>query len=75
MFGLFKKTKLNNGKEVKEGDLVYFINSDSIRCERQVEKRKFDCTHQENGNRLKKGTLFFWNSGFEPSDYRSADVV
>lgn len=30
------------------------------------------------GTRTKKrlkGTLFFWNSGFEPSDYKSADVV
>lgn len=23
----------------------------------------------------KKGEHYFWNSGFEPSDYKSADVV
>ncbi len=75
MFGLFKKTKLSNGKEVKEGDLVYFINSDGVRCEKPIEKRKFDYTHQDTGEKLKKGSLFFWNAGFKPSDYISADLV
>ena len=76
LFGLFKKTaKLSNGKEVKEGDLVYFINSDRVRCEQFIQKRKFDCTHQDTGKKLKKGTLFFWNNGFELSDYKSADLV
>jgi hypothetical protein len=75
MFGLFKKTKLFNGKEVKEGVLVYFINSDGVRCQKPIEKRNFNCVHQDTGEKLKKGTLFFWNSGFKPSDYRNADVV
>ena len=75
MFRLFEKTKLSNGKEVKEGTLVYFINSDGERCEKPIEKRKVECYHQDTKKRLKKGTLFFWNSGFEPSDYKSADVV
>ena len=74
MFGLFKKTKLYNGKEIKEGDLVYFINSDGLRCESKIEKRHFKCKHQDTRIELKKGTLFFWNNGFEPSDYKSADL-
>ena len=75
MFGLFKKTKLYNGKKVKEGDLVYFINSDGVRCEQTIQKRMFDCVHQDSGEKLKKGTLFFWNNGFKPSDYPNADLV
>lgn len=74
MFGLFKKTKLSNGKVVKEGDLVYFINSDGERCEKPIEKRKVDCEHQVTKKKLKRGTLFFWNAGFEPSDYKSLVV-
>ena len=75
MFGIFKKTKLDNGKEIKEGDLVYFINSDGFKCESKIEKRKFKCTHQDSGIALKKGSLFFCNNGFEPSDYKSADNI
>ena len=77
IMNLFKqrKTKLYNGKEVKEGDLVYFINSDGVRFEKPIEKRRFNCTHQDTGKKLKKGTLFFWNIGFKPSDYKSADLV
>ena len=75
MFNLFKKTKLANGKEVNEGDLVYFINSDGLRCEKPIEKRKFNCMHQETGKKMRKGSLFFWNSGFDPIDYKSADLV
>jgi hypothetical protein len=74
MFRLFKKTKLANGKEIKEDDLVYFINSDGVRCESKIEKRKFKRTHQDSGIVLKKGSLFFWNNGFEPSDYKNADL-
>jgi hypothetical protein len=75
MISLFKKTKLANGKEVKEGDLVYFINSDGVRCEKAIEKRKFNCIHQDTGEKLRKGSLFFWNIGFKPSDYKNADLV
>ena len=75
MFGLFKKkTTLYNGKEIKEGDSVYYINSDGERCDCKIEKRRFDCMHQDTGIILKKGTLFFLNNGFEPSDYRNADL-
>jgi len=74
MFGLFKKTRLYNGKEIKEGDLVYFINSDGLKCESKIQKRKFKCKHRDNGTVLKKGSLFLWNNGFEPSDYKSADL-
>ena len=74
MIKLCRKTKLNNGKEVKEGDLVYFINSDGLKCEGKVEKRKFKCTHQDRVITLKKGSLFFWNNGFEPFDYKNADL-
>lgn len=75
MLYLFKKTKLANGKEVKEGDLVYFINSDGVRCEKPIEKRKYNCTHQVTGKKMRRGSLFFWNNGFEPSDYKNADLV
>jgi len=54
MFGLFKKTRLYNGKEIKEGDLVYFINSDGLKCESKIQKRKFKCKHRDNGTVLKK---------------------
>ena len=86
---LFKqsKSKLFNGKEVKEGDKVYFINSDGVRCEGLIQRRKFDVKletahygtprskekHKETI--LKKGTLFFWNSGFLLTDYVGLDVV
>lgn len=88
MFGLFreKKTKLYNGKEVKEGDCVYFINSDGVRCEGKIQRRKESVKlqspsghlprFQEKHNEmiLKKGTLFFWNSGFLITDYINADL-
>jgi len=44
MFNLFqqKTATLFNGKNVKEGDKVYFINSDGVRCEGLIQRRKFD---------------------------------
>ena len=74
IMNLFKqrKTKLHNGTEVKEGNKVAFINSDGKRCEGLIQRRKFDVTHKETGEKLKKGTLFFWNIGFNVSDYRNA---
>jgi hypothetical protein len=73
---LFKqrKTTLYNGQKVKEGDKVYFINSDGVKCEGLIERRLFDCVHSDTNERLKKGTLFFWNNSFKPSDYRSLVV-
>ena len=74
---IFKKskTRLHNGKEVKEGDKVYFINSDRKRIEGTIQRRQSDCRHAETGELLKKGTLFFWNNTFNPSDYMSADII
>ena len=81
-----KKVKLFNGKEVKEGDKVYFINSDGIRCEGLMQRRKFDVKLEtahygtarskepQKETTLKKGSLFFWNSGFLISDYVGLDV-
>ena len=73
MFGLFKEktTTLANGQKAKEGDKVYFINSDGVRCEGLIERRLFDCTHSETNEKMKKGTLFFWNNSFKPSDYKN----
>lgn len=89
MFNLFKQKKalLYNGKKVKEGDKVFFINSDGVRCEGVIERRKFDVKlesphygtlrskdpHKETI--LKKGSLFFWNDGFLIQDYVGLDVV
>ncbi len=71
---LFKKRKikLHNGTEVKEGDKIVFINSDLKRCEGKIKRRKFDVVHIDSGKKLKKGTLFFWNIGFNISDYKNA---
>lgn len=77
MFKLFKerKTKLFNGKYVKEGDRILFIDSDGYKYDDIIRRREFDCTHADTGEKLKKGTLYFWNNCFNPSDYKSADVV
>ena len=74
---LFKqrKTKLYDGTVGKEGDKVAFVNSDGERCEGFIERRKFDVIHKDTGEKLKKGTLFFWNIGFNVSDYRNAFLV
>ena len=74
---LFKqrKTKLHNGTEVKEGDKVAFINSDGERCEGLIQRRLFESIHKDTGEKLKKGTLFYWNIGFNVSDYRNAFIV
>lgn len=70
---MFKKTtKLANGDKVSEGDLISFIDSDGIAHQGRIKKRAFKCFHQETGKILKKGSLFFWNIGFEPSDYKNA---
>lgn len=76
MFGLFKEktTTLSNGQKLKEGDKVSFINSDGIKCEGIIERRLFDCTHSDTKEKLKKGTLFFYNNSFRPSDYKSLSV-
>ena len=89
MFNLFqqKTATLFNGKKVKEGDKCYFINSDGVRCEGLIQRRKFDVKletshygtprskqpHKEK--KLKKGSLFFWNAGFFIEYYVNLDVV
>lgn len=77
IMNLFKqrKTKLHNGTEVKEGDKVAFINSDGERCEGLIQRRLFESIHKDTGEKLKKGTLFYWNIGFNVSDYRNAFIV
>lgn len=74
---LFKqrKTKMFNGTEVKEGDKIAFINSDGERCEGLIQRRLFEAKHIDTEKRLKKGTLFFWNIGFNISDYKNAVSV
>jgi len=71
LFKLFEErsTILKNGQKVKEGDKVYFINSDGEKCEDIIKRRQFDCIHADTQEKLKKGTLFFWNNKFKPSDY------
>ena len=89
MFNLFqqKTATLFNGKKVKEGDKVFFINSDGVRCEGFIERRKFDVKLQSphhgtprskephKETTLKKGSLFFWNDAFLIQDYTNLDVV
>jgi hypothetical protein len=76
MLGLFKEktTTLANGQKVKEGTKVHFINSDGVKCEGRIKSRLFDCVHADTKKKLKKGTLFFWNSSFKPSDYKGLVV-
>ena len=62
-------------KTFKEGDRVYFINSDGERCEGVIKRREFDCLHGYTRERLKKGTLFFWNNCFKLSDYKSLTLI
>ena len=69
-----KTTPLYNGQKVKEGDSVHFINSDGVKCEGLIQRRLFDCTHSDTNEKLKKGTLFFWNNTFKPSDYKNLVV-
>jgi hypothetical protein len=82
-----KTVTLFNGKKVKEGDKVHFINSDGNRCEGVIQRRthnvKIETSHygtlrSQERNRetiLKKGTLFFWNAGFRIEDYVNLDLV
>lgn len=70
-----RKTKLHNGTVAREGDKVAFINSDGERCEDLIKRRQYNTIHQNTGEKLKKGTLFFWNVGFNVSDYRNAFIV
>jgi hypothetical protein len=72
---LQKTTILYNGQKVKEGDLVYFTNSDGVRCEGKIQRRLFDCIHSDTKEKLKKGTLFFWNNTFKISDYKNLVVA
>ena len=69
-----RKTKLANGKVVREGDIVAFVNSDGVQCVDSIKRRTANCVHPITGRKLKKGSLYFWNSGFEPADYENAEV-
>lgn len=77
MFKIFKQTEttLFNGKIVKEGDVVSFVDSDGCKHYGIIKRRRFDCIHADTKEVLKKGTLYYWNNKFNPCDYRNADVV
>lgn len=77
MFSIFKqrKTVLFNGKQVRENDMVSFIDSDGNKHFDRIRRRMFDNIHNETGELLKKGTLFFWNSCYRPNDYKNADIT
>ena len=70
-----RKAKLFNGEIVKENDLVRFINSDGMKCVGRIERRKFASPHNDTGKYFRKGTLFFWNSGFDITDYKNAEIA
>jgi hypothetical protein len=70
-----RKTKLFNGTIVREGNLVRFINSDGMKCVGKIERRKFATPYNETGEYFRKGTLFFWNNGFDITDYRNAEIA
>ena len=77
MFKIFKQTKttLFNGKIVKEGDRVSFIDSDGCKRDGIISRREFDCIHADTKEVLKKGTLYYLNNSFNPCDYKNADVI
>ena len=89
MFNLFKQKEafLYNGKKVKEGDKVFFINSDGERLEGKIERRKQDwelakpAGHEPRFQKphidmvLKKGTLYFWSPSHLITDFFNADLV
>lgn len=54
-----RKAFLYNGTVVREGDEVSFVNSDGVKCTDKIKRRE-------------DGTLFFWNTTFNISDYVSA---
>lgn len=88
MFNLFKQKEavLYNGKKVKEGDKIYWTNSDGEKLEGFIQRRAFDVNlaapagHEPRFQQphedivLKKGTLFFWNPQFLITDYFTADT-
>lgn len=51
---------LSNGDRVQEGDTVSFINSDGEKCTDKI-RRSADT-----------GRLYFWNTSFKITDYKSA---
>ena len=55
--------KLYNGTEVTEGDVVEFTNSDYQICRDVIKSRTMD------------GSLYYWNSNYEITDYQSARKV
>jgi len=81
-----KEAVLYNGKKVKEGTKISWVNSDGYKLEGIIERRQYDCElalpagHEPRFQEphiqrtLKKGTLFFWNPQFLITDYVTADV-
>jgi hypothetical protein len=61
MFFKQRTARLYNGQRVKEGDRVKFVNSDGVTCIGTI---------QRDVNNLKR--LFFWNNGFDITDYKNA---
>ena len=76
-FKIFKQTEttLFNGKIVKEGDRVSFVDSDGCKRDGIIRRREFDRIHADTKEVLKKGTLYYLNNSFNPCDYKTADVV
>jgi len=63
-----KKIKLKNGKWIKEGEKVIWINSDGEQVIREIKKRP-------HGNRAgKKGSLYFLNSFFHITCYNLTKI-
>ena len=54
-----KKAYLHNGQIVREGEFVSFVNSDGKICIDKIKRRS-------------DGTLYFWNSFFDISEYTNA---
>ncbi len=64
MFFKQRTARLFNGQKVRLGDRVMFENSDGVECIGTIK-------HDVNDSRR----LFFWNNGFEITDYRDAEKI
>ena len=56
---------LFNGTEVREGDLVEFVNSDGEKCQDVIRRDVNSPTRR----------LFFWNNQFDITDYENAEKI
>lgn len=63
---------LHDGTQVKDGDMVEWIDSDKNIRQDLVQKRSYDYRHSETGVVLKKGSLFVVNPTYNPCDYSTA---